>query len=131
VIQSPRLAIPGEESRFAAKYEDIMEQQDLVSTIFLIFFGAAALSTVALFFRQSTLVAYMLLGMIAGPWGLKLLGNLSIVSSVGDVGIIFLLFLLGLHLPVQKLVIMLKKIASLGVISSIIFLSSVMLPGGY
>lgn len=96
-------------------------EQDLVSTIFLIFFGAAVLSTVALFLRQSTLVAYMILGMIVGPWGLKLLGNLSIVAGVGDVGIIFLLFLLGLHLPPQKLVVMMKKIASVGVISSVVF----------
>jgi Kef-type K+ transport system membrane component KefB len=96
-------------------------EQDLVSTIFLIFFGAAVLSTAALFLRQSTLVAYMVLGMIAGPWGLKLLGNLSVVSSVGDVGIIFLLFLLGLHLPPQKLITMLKKISSVGIISSIVF----------
>jgi Kef-type K+ transport system membrane component KefB len=96
-------------------------QQDLVSTMFLIFFGAAALSTVALYFRQSTLVAYMILGMIVGPWGLKLLGNLSIVSSVGEIGIIFLLFLLGLHLPPQKLIAMMKKISSVGIISSLIF----------
>jgi Kef-type K+ transport system membrane component KefB len=96
-------------------------EQDLVSTIFLIFFGAAVLSTAALFLRQSTLVAYMALGMIVGPWGLKLLGNLSIVSGVGDVGIIFLLFLLGLHLPPQKLIVMMRKIASVGVISSVLF----------
>lgn len=96
-------------------------EQNLVSTIFFIFFGAAVLSTAALFLRQSTLVAYMVLGMIAGPWGLKLLGNLSVISGVGDVGIIFLLFLLGLHLPLQKLVAMLKKVSSVGVISSVIF----------
>ena len=97
--------------------------QDLVSTMFLIFFGAAVLSTLALFARQSTLVAYMVLGIVVGPWGFKLLGNLSVVSSVGDIGIIFLLFLLGLHLPPQKLVTMMRKISSVGIISSIVFLA--------
>ena len=95
--------------------------QDLVLTVFLVFFGAAVLSTIALYLHQSTLVAYIILGMVVGPWGFKLIGNLSVVSSVGEVGIIFLLFLLGLHLPPQKFVQMMRKIAPLGIYSSILF----------
>lgn len=96
-------------------------EQELVSTLFLIFFGAALLSTAALFLHQSTLVAYMLLGAVVGPWGLKWVQNFAVVTEVGDVGIIFLLFLLGLHLPLQKLVAMLRKISSVGLISSLLF----------
>lgn len=94
----------------------------LVSIIFLVFFGASILATLALFTRQSTLVAYIILGACIGPWGFKLLKDVTMVREIGDVGIIFLLFLLGLHLPLTKLAHMMRKVASVGVVSSLIFL---------
>jgi Kef-type K+ transport system membrane component KefB len=105
-----------------------MEETNLVFTVFLIFSGAAALSTVALLTRQSMLIAYIVLGVLIGPWGLSKVFNISligapaIVTAIGDIGIIFLLFLLGLHLPPQKLVQMLKEMTWVGIASSLIFL---------
>lgn len=93
----------------------------LVFSIFLIFTGAAVLSTFALYTRQSLLVAYMLLGMILGPFGLKWVDNPEVVEQIGSVGIIFLLFLLGLHLQPQSLLHLLKKISWVAIISSLIF----------
>lgn len=90
-------------------------------TIFLIFAGAAVFSTLVLYTKQSLLVAYILLGAALGPWGLKLVADVSIVRQVGDIGIVFLLFLLGLHLQPQNLVHMLRKITWIAVISSILF----------
>lgn len=98
-----------------------MNEHDLIFSIFLIFTGAAVLSTFALMTRQSMLVAYMFLGAILGPYGLRWVGDSAIVRGIGDVGIIFLLFLLGLHLPPQKLIHMLRKVTWVGVVSSIIF----------
>lgn len=100
-----------------------MVEHNLIFSIFLIFTGAAVLSTFALLTRQSMLVAYMLLGVLLGPFGLKLIGDIGNVREVSDVGIIFLLFLLGLNLPPQKLLLMLKKITWVAVISSTIFVA--------
>lgn len=71
--------------------------------------------------RQSMLVAYMILGILLGPWALRLVGDSQMVQRIGDIGIIFLLFLLGLHLPPQKLLVMLKKVSLLALISSVVF----------
>lgn len=90
-------------------------------TIFLIFGGAALFSTFVLFTRQSLLVAYILLGAALGPWGLKLVSDVSMVQQVGDMGIVFLLFLLGLHLQPQNLVHMLRKVTWIATLSSMIF----------
>lgn len=98
-----------------------MLEQQLIFSIFLIFAGAAVLSTFALLTHQSMLVAYMLLGVLLGPWGLKLINDAQMVRHVGDVGIIFLLFLLGLHLPPQKLLHMIKKMSWVGFMSSLAF----------
>ncbi|KTD48237.1 sodium/hydrogen antiporter [Legionella quinlivanii] len=98
-----------------------MHDGSVFYTIFLIFAGAAVFSTLVLYTRQSLLVAYILLGAVLGPWGLKLVSDVSTVQQVGDMGIVFLLFLLGLHLQPQNLVHMLKKITWIALVSSILF----------
>ncbi len=90
-------------------------------TLFVIFTGAALFSTLVLYTRQSLLVAYILLGAALGPWGFHLVNNLDAVKQVGDMGIVFLLFLLGLHLQPQNLIHMLKKITWIALLSSVLF----------
>jgi Kef-type K+ transport system membrane component KefB len=91
--------------------------------VFLIYAGAALLSTIALYTRQSLLVAYMALGALFGPWGLKLLKDSVMIKQSGDIGIIFLLFLLGLHLQPQNLLHSLRKLSWIALISSLTFLA--------
>jgi len=91
--------------------------------IFLIFAGTAILSTLALLTRQSLLVAYIALGMVLGPSGFKLVDNPVIIQQTGDIGIIFLLFLLGLDLQPQNLLHSLRKMSLITLISSLIFLT--------
>jgi Kef-type K+ transport system membrane component KefB len=98
-----------------------MHEGDVFFTIFLIFAGAAVFSTVVLYTKQSLLVAYIFLGAAFGPWGLGWVSDLGVVTSVGDVGIIFLLFLLGLHLQPQNLLHMLKEVTWVAMISSLFF----------
>src|SRR5579872_3433169 len=96
-------------------------EPSLIFYMFLIFTGASVLATLALFTRQSLLVAYIALGAILGPWGLKLVNNAMIIRQTGDIGIIFLLFLLGLHLQPQNLFHSLRKMSLITLFSSLIF----------
>lgn len=97
-------------------------KQSIIYIIFLIFTGTAILSTVALYTRQSLLVAYIILGAILGPWGLKLVNDAVLIKQTGDIGILFLLFLLGLHLHPQNLIHSLRKMSWITLNSSLIFL---------
>lgn len=98
-----------------------MYSQSIIHIMFLIFTGTAILSTIALFTRQSLLVAYMFLGVLLGPWGFKLVKDSALIKQTGDVGIIFLLFLLGLHLQPQNLLHSLRKTSWITIVSSILF----------
>lgn len=99
-----------------------MHTEPIVFSIFLIFTGAAIVSTLVLFTRQSLLVAYMLLGVLIGPWGLHFIENTQVIQQASNIGIIFLLFLLGINLSPQKLFHMFKKAAMVSLVSSLIFL---------
>lgn len=98
-----------------------MHNDTTVFLIFVIFFGAAILGTVAMYTRQSLLVAYMLLGAVLGPFGLMIIPKIQMVADVGEIGIIFLLFLLGLHLQPKNLILLLRKTVLLTIASSVIF----------
>lgn len=99
-----------------------MPEHTLFTSFFLIFSGAAVLASVALFTRQPLLVAYIVLGALLGPSGLEAVTDTELLSDIAHIGIIFLLFLLGLDMQPSHLVHMLKKATLVALVSSLIFL---------
>ena len=98
-----------------------MLDDPIIFSIFLIFTGAAILAGIALFARQSLLVAYILLGGLLGPWGFKLVNDASIIQQIGHIGIIFLLFILGLNLQPAQLLRMFREATVVTLVSSLSF----------
>jgi Kef-type K+ transport system membrane component KefB len=96
-------------------------ENTILSSIFMIFLGSSILGTLAMFTRQSLMVVYMLVGVVIGPWGLNLALDSLIIKEVGEVGIIVLLFLLGLHLDPHSLINGAKKTAIPTLVSSAFF----------
>ncbi|MEK7990517.1 MAG: cation:proton antiporter [Thiotrichaceae bacterium] len=101
--------------------EHLDSTESIVFYIFVIFAGSSVLATIALYARQALLIAYIVMGVIVGPHALGVIEDTSLVSSIADIGIIFLLFLLGLSLQPQDLVHMLRKTTVVTLISSITF----------
>ena len=95
--------------------------ESVLFSVFLIFTGAALLATVALFARQSLLIAYIAVGVIAGPSVTGLIADPHLISELAHIGIIFLLFLLGLDLSPRKLLGQIREAVGVTLISSIIF----------
>ncbi|MFT6916198.1 MAG: Kef-type K+ transport system membrane component KefB [Motiliproteus sp.] len=96
-------------------------EQSVVFSFFLIFTGAAIVATLALYTRQPLLVAYIVLGALLGPYGAGMVTDTDLLSDIAEVGIIFLLFLLGLDMQPSHLFHMLKKATLVAVLSSATF----------
>ena len=99
-----------------------MKADSILEIVFLIFTGAAVLATVGLYARQSLLVIYIALGALIGPWGLGWVDDVRLVGDIAHIGIIFLLFLLGMNLAPQKLLAMLGRSLLVTGVSSLLFL---------
>ena len=97
-----------------------MEEVSIVYILFLIFTGAAILATAALWIRQSLILGYIGLGLFIGPWGINVLSDAALIQNIADVGIIFLLFLLGLNLDPKELIRMAGESTVVTGISSLI-----------
>lgn len=100
-----------------------MSSDPIIFTIFLIFAGAAVLATLALYARLSLLIVYIALGILLGPFGVNVVSDPEIIQGLSHIGIIFLLFLLGVNLQPQKLLHMLRESVYVAGASSITFLA--------
>lgn len=85
------------------------------------FTGAAFIATLALYARQALLIAYILLGAILGPWGLDIVSNPALIADIANIGILFLLFLLGLNLEPKDLKNLFREAIVVTAASSVAF----------
>jgi Kef-type K+ transport system membrane component KefB len=98
-----------------------MDHISIVNSFFLIFSGAAILASIVLYTRQPIIVAYIALGALIGPYGLHYVTDANLLSEIAEIGIIFLLFLLGLDMQPKSLMHMLKKATLVAIASSLAF----------
>ncbi len=109
-----------------------MRQQDstmdnIIYELVLIFAGAAVTATLFLYLKQPIILAYIALGVAIGPSGLQLINSPEHIEHLSHVGIILLLFLIGLNLRPDKMVGLFGKLSLLTLVTSIIFMSFIML----
>lgn len=96
-------------------------EASIVHSFFLIFAGAAVVASVALYTRQPMIIAYIALGILFGPSALSLINEPKLMDEMSHIGIIFLLFLLGLDMQPNHLINMLKKASWIALLSSAVF----------
>lgn len=98
-----------------------MEASPVTFSFFLIFTGAAAVASLALYTRQPLLIAYIVLGALIGPYGLALITDLTLLQDIAHVGIIFLLFLLGLDMQPRALLTTMRNSTLVALASALCF----------
>ena len=67
--------------------------ESFISDLSILLVGAAILSYFAVLFKQPIVIAYILCGVIVGPWGLGWIKNVDFIDGIAHLGITLLLFL--------------------------------------
>jgi len=98
-----------------------VNEPSIFFSLFLVFSGAALIATLALYARQALLIAYILLGVLLGPWALDLVSNPALIADIANIGILFLLFLLGLSLEPKDLKKLFREAIVVTAVSSVAF----------
>ncbi len=88
----------------------------------LIFAGAALFATLFLYLKQPIILAYIVLGVFVGPKGLGLISDGEQIEQLSHIGIILLLFLIGLNFQPSKLVGLLGGIGIVTLATCFIFM---------
>src|SRR5438045_774939 len=77
---------------------------------------AAAVVAVSVFrfARLSSILGYLVAGLVIGPWGLNLIGDVGRILQVSEFGIVLLLFIIGLELQPTRLWVMRRIVFGYG-----------------
>src|SRR5437660_6451820 len=82
----------------------------------LVLLAAAVISVpIARFLRLSAIVAYLVAGGVIGPFGFGIFNTPERILTVAELGVVMLLFLIGLELELSRLLAMRRDIFGLGV----------------
>lgn len=63
---------------------------------------------------QSAVLGYLIAGVVIGPFGLSLINEPETAASVAEIGVVLLLFIVGLELEISRLISMRRDIFGLG-----------------
>ena len=81
----------------------------------LILLGAVVVSVpIARRLKLSPIVAYLAAGAVIGPWGFGVIRAPSTILAVADLGIVLMMFVIGLELELSRLIAMRRDIFGLG-----------------
>ncbi len=82
-----------------------------------IFLGAAVCA-VPLFKRLGlgAVLGYVAAGIVIGPWALSLVGDVESILHFAEIGVVLLLFIIGLELQPSRLWILRKSVFGLGAV---------------
>jgi Kef-type K+ transport system membrane component KefB len=75
----------------------------LLSSIGICVGAAALLALVGWRFRQPLILAYLVTGVVIGPHGLNFVTDQASIATVAEIGLILLLFIIGLEIDIKKL----------------------------
>jgi len=89
---------------------------ELFGNAALVIAAAALLVFVMQRLRQSAIVAHLLLGMVVGPHALDLVPSSAAVSQMAEIGVVLLLFFIGLEFHVAAL----KRMAGLALLGTLL-----------
>ena len=81
-----------------------MIQEHFLSDIGVAIVGAAALGLPAFFLRIPLLLSYLVAGVVLGPHlGLGIIKDAESIAALSEIGLVLLMFILGLEIDVRKL----------------------------
>ena len=77
---------------------------DLIRDITLCILFAWAIGLAAHFFRQPLILAYLVAGFVIGPYGSGWVKSDESVATISELGLIFMLFMIGLEIDLKKII---------------------------
>ncbi|WP_036773608.1 glutathione-regulated potassium-efflux system protein KefB [Photorhabdus australis] len=80
-----------------------MEHSAQLSASILFLFAAVVAVPIAQKFRIGAVLGYLLAGIVLGPWGLSFIRDVDDILHFSELGIVFLMFIIGLELNPSKL----------------------------
>lgn len=80
-----------------------MEGSSLLTAILLLLFAAVVMVPIACRLGIGAVLGYLIAGIAIGPWGLGIIRDVDEILHFSELGVVFLMFIIGLELNPSKL----------------------------
>ena len=122
---------PAQGSLPSGNYTSRVEHGNVLLLQAAVYFAAAVIAVMAAHrLGLGSVAGYLLAGIAIGPWGLKLIEQPEAIRAFAELGVVFLLFVIGLELEPHRLWSMRTRLIGLGlsqVVGSILLIAGVAL----
>lgn len=103
----------------------------ILSILVVLSIGIIFISFIFKLLKQPYVIAYILVGVVMGPYGFKLITDEALISNLGSFGLVLLLFFIGMEISLPKLIAN-WRIPVMGTLIQVIFsLGFVWLAGSF
>jgi CPA2 family monovalent cation:H+ antiporter-2 len=86
----------------------------LLADLVIVFAVAAAVVFIFGRMRLPSVVGLLVAGVVVGPYGLSLVSDVKVVEVLAEIGVVVLLFTVGLEFSLSRLIVMLPLMARIG-----------------
>lgn len=97
-----------------------VQANPILSVLVVLSVGIILISFVFKLLKQPYVIAYILVGVLTGPHGLRLVTDESLISDLGSFGLVLLLFFIGMEISLPKIIAN-WRIPVLGTLIQVIF----------
>src|SRR4051812_42665453 len=80
-----------------------METSIFLRDLVVLFGGGVLISYLFRLLRLSSIAGFLVAGAIIGPYGLRLISQVNEVEQIADIGVMLLLFTIGVEFSTEKL----------------------------
>lgn len=102
-----------------------MEGQTLLTAGVIYLFAAVLIVPVAARLGIGAVLGYLLAGIAIGPWGLGFISDVDEILHFSELGVVFLMFIIGLELNPSKLWALRRSIFGIGA-AQVIFSAAIL-----
>ncbi|WP_186758582.1 cation:proton antiporter domain-containing protein [Echinicola salinicaeni] len=82
----------------------VAQVDPILSILVLLSIGIIVVSFIFKILGQPYLTAYILVGVVFGPYGMQLVNDESLISNLGSFGLVLLLFFIGMEISLPKII---------------------------
>jgi CPA2 family monovalent cation:H+ antiporter-2 len=97
-----------------------IQMDPMLSFLVVLSIGIILISFLFKILRQPSVIAYIIAGVVMGPYGLKVITDEALISSLGSYGLVLLLFFIGMEISIPKLLEN-WRITVVGTIAQVLF----------
>ena len=91
-----------------------MPEAGYLIDVLTILIAAVIMVSLSYHLRLGAVIGYLVAGALIGPHGLALVHDLENIRALAELGVVFLLFTVGLELPFSRIRVMRGRIFALG-----------------